>query len=162
MVFPNVDTIDTGKQTLGTQFSLSEPCALNNVWFYSPSYAVDLPASTQIWDATTQTLVSGTNLTAAWSGAVSSGWVANSYTAKGIVLPAGNYIATVYYGGGNKFYLENRGLLRHVPGQGGARCQRHRQRAAVLALPGERVQSSRREQLLLHRRGQPDVPQDLG
>ncbi len=119
VVFPNVDTIDTGKQTLGTQFSLSEPCVLNNVWFYSPSFAVDLPASTQIWDAATQTLVSGTDLAAAWSGAVGSGWVANSYGAKGITLPAGNYIATVYYGGGNKFYLENRGYFGTYMGKAG-------------------------------------------
>lgn len=113
-IFPpaqNNVTIDTGEQTLGTQFSLSEPCALNNVWLYSPSFAGDLPVSTQIWDATSQSLVSGTDLTASWSGAVSSGWVANSYAEQDIVLPAGNYIATVYYGGGKQFYYEVRGYF---------------------------------------------------
>ena len=118
-VFPTQDNIDTGKQTLGTQFSLSQPCTLNNVWFYSPPFAVDLPVSTQIWDATTQTMVSGTNLTASWSGAVSSGWVANSYNGKGIVLPAGKYIATIYYGGGNKFYMESRGYFGTFVGKAG-------------------------------------------
>lgn len=118
-VFPNVDTIDTGEQTLGTQFSLSEPCTLNNVWFYSPSFAQAMPASTQIWDATTQSLVSGTNLPASWSGGVGSGWVANSYASAGIVLAAGNYIATVYYGGGQKFYLENRGYFGTYMGNAG-------------------------------------------
>jgi hypothetical protein len=118
-VFPTQLTIDTQAQTMGTQFSLAQPCTLDNVWFYSPPFAVDLPASTQIWDATTKALVSGTNRTASWSGAVASGWVANSYASAGIVLPAGNYIATVYYGGGNVFYLESRGYFGSYQGNTG-------------------------------------------
>ena len=118
-VFPNQSTIDTQAQTMGTQFTLSQACTLNNVWFYSPSFAADLPASTQIWNATTQTLVSGTNLTASWSGALGSGWVANSYASAGIVLPAGNYIATIYYGGGKVFYLESRGYFGAYQGHAG-------------------------------------------
>jgi hypothetical protein len=110
-VFPYQPTIDTQAQTVGTQFSLSQPCALDNVWFYSALFAQDLPASTQIWDATTQTLVAGTNMPASWSGALASGWVANSYANAGIVLPAGKYIATVYYGGGKVFYMESRGYF---------------------------------------------------
>ena len=50
-VFPTQATIDTQAQTMGTQFTLSEPCTVNNVWFYSPPFAEALPASTQIWDA---------------------------------------------------------------------------------------------------------------
>ena len=121
-IFPlaqNDVTIDTGAQTTGTQFSLSEACTLNNVWLYSPSFAGDLPASTQIWDASTRALVSGTDLTAAWSGPVGSGWVANSYAAQNIVLPAGNYIATIYYGGGQKFYYETRGYFGTFQGAAG-------------------------------------------
>jgi hypothetical protein len=118
-VFPTQPTIDTQAQTVGTQFSLSEPGALNNVWFYSPPFAQDLPASTQIWDASTQAMVSGTNLTASWSGAVASGWVANSYGGADIVLPAGNYIATIYYGGGKVFYMESRGYFGSFQGNAG-------------------------------------------
>ena len=118
-VFPTQATIDTQAQTMGTQFTLSEPCAVDNVWFYSPPFAQDLPASTQIWDATTQALVSGTSLTASWSGGVASGWVANSYGSAGIVLPAGNYIATVYYGGGKVFYMESRGYFGSFLGNTG-------------------------------------------
>ena len=110
-MFPTQATIDTQAQTMGTQFSLSESCTVNNVWFYSPPFADALPASTQIWNASTQSLVSGTNLTASWSGALASGWVTNSYGSAGIVLPAGNYIATVYYGGGQVFYMESRGYF---------------------------------------------------
>ena len=118
-VFPLQTTIDTQAQTMGTQFALSQPCDLNNVWFYSPSFAQALPASTQIWDAGTQTLVSGTNMTASWSGAVASGWVANSYSSAGIVLPAGNYIATIFYGGGKVFYEESRGYFGSYQGSSG-------------------------------------------
>ena len=53
-VFPTQATIDTQAQTMGTQFSLSESCTVNNVWFYSPPFADALPASTQIWNASTQ------------------------------------------------------------------------------------------------------------
>jgi hypothetical protein len=118
-VFPTQATIDTQAQTIGTQFSLSQPCTLDNVWFYSPPFAQDLPASTQIWNASTQSLVSGTNLTASWSGGLASGWVANSYSKAGIVLPAGKYIATIYYGGGKVFYMESRGYFGSFLGQAG-------------------------------------------
>jgi len=114
--FPNVTdgiglSIDTGTQTMGTQSSLSEPCTLDNVWLYSPAGVSGLPASTQIWDANTQALVPGTNLAASWSGASGSGWIANPYAGAGIVLPAGNYIATVYNDSGQEFYTETRGYF---------------------------------------------------
>jgi hypothetical protein len=118
-VFPTQPTIDTGEQTLGTQFTLSEPCAVDNIWFYSAPFAEDLPTSTQIWDAATQTLVSGTGLTASWSGGVASGWVSNSYASAGIVLPTGNYIATIYYSGGKVFYMESRGYFGSFEGNPG-------------------------------------------
>jgi Domain of unknown function (DUF4082) len=118
-VFPTQPTIDTQAQTVGTQFSVSEPCTLDNVWFYSGPFAQDLPTSTQIWDASTQALVSGTDLTASWSAGVASGWVANSYSSADIVLPAGNYIASVYYGGGKVFYMESRGYFGSFLGNAG-------------------------------------------
>jgi hypothetical protein len=104
---------------MGTQFTLSEACTVDNIWFYSPPFAQALPASTQIWNSTTQALVSGTDLTAAWTGGVASGWVANSYGSAGIVLPAGNYIATVFYGGGDVFYMESRGYFGSHLGNAG-------------------------------------------
>src|SRR3974390_2583458 len=84
-----------GTQTTGTMFSLSQPCLLNNVWLYSPAGVTGLPASTQIWDTATQSLVPGTNVAATWSGMAGGGWIANGYSALGIVLPAGLYIARV-------------------------------------------------------------------
>jgi hypothetical protein len=114
--FPNVTngiavSNDTFTQTMGTQFSLSQPCTLDNVWLYSPLGVSALPASTQIWNVNTQVLVPGTDLAASWSGAVGSGWIANSYAGLGIVLPAGNYIATVFNDSGEQFYLETRGYF---------------------------------------------------
>ena len=160
--FPTVTTIDTQQQTMGNQFSLSEPCTLNNVWFYSPPFAQDLPASTQIWDATTQTLVSGTNLQASWSGGIGSGWVANSYAATGIVLPAGNYIATIYYGGGKVLYLENRGYYGTYMSAVGPAVNGLTNGPLSAPAQAVGVQSPWREQLLSRGRPRSDVSQGLG
>ena len=61
-------SIDTFTQTTGTMFSLSSRARLDNIWFYSPAGVSGAAASTQIWNANTQTLVPGTNLAASWSG----------------------------------------------------------------------------------------------
>ena len=45
--------------------------------------------------------------------------MANSYGNAGIVLPAGNYIATIYYGGGKVFYMESRGYFGSFLGDAG-------------------------------------------
>jgi hypothetical protein len=102
---------DAGTQTMGTIFSLSQPCQLDNVWLYSPAGVGGLPASTQIWNTATESLVPGTGLTAAWSGPAGSGWIANSYGALDIVLPAGLYIATVFNNSGKTFYTETQGYF---------------------------------------------------
>lgn len=115
---------DTLEQTMGTQFVLSESCALNAVWFYSPSWATIIPAGlptqSQVWDATTGKIVAQ-NTTSNWKNpaggtALGSGWVYDSYT--GVTLPAGKYIASIYYPGlGNGispqqgFYAENKGYF---------------------------------------------------
>jgi hypothetical protein len=112
---------DTLEQTMGTMFVLSEPCTLNAVWFYSPSWATIIPAGlptqSQVWDATTGKIVAQ-NTTAKWSGATGSGWVSDSYASQDITLPAGTYISTIYYPGyGNGvspqqgFYAENKGYF---------------------------------------------------
>jgi hypothetical protein len=124
-VYAVEQTIDTEEQTMGTQFALSEACTLNNVWFYSPSFAAALPTRTQIWDISDYSnpkIVAGTDIAASWvsatsSTALGSGWVANSYAGLNITLPAGHYVATIYYAGGGVgatgsiFYLENRGYF---------------------------------------------------
>jgi len=90
---------------MGTEFLLSGPCTLDNIWFYSPPGAGVLPSRTAIWDVSTKAVVAGTdNTSPTWSGAAGSGWVACPYN--GVTLPRGDYKTTVYYGGGSDFYEE--------------------------------------------------------
>jgi hypothetical protein len=119
--YPNIPgqvSNDTGQQTFGTEFLLSGPCALNNIWFYSPPGVSVLPSRCAIWNVATQTVVAGTDhTTPSWSGPAGSGWVASAYS--GVTLPAGDYKATVYYGGGQKFYLETVNYFSSGPGANG-------------------------------------------
>jgi hypothetical protein len=108
-MWPNYPTLpgsldsDVAAYTLATEFGLSVPCALNNIWFYSASGATVLPTRCAIWDVSSQTEVTGTdNSSPAWSGVAGSGWVACSYS--GVPLPAGDYKVAVYYGGGSPWY----------------------------------------------------------
>jgi Domain of unknown function (DUF4082) len=115
---PGSVSIDTGQQTFGTEFKLSQPCMLDNIWFYSPPGVSVLPSRCGIWDVSSQAVVSGTdNTSPSWSGAAGSGWVACAYS--GVTLPAGEYKTSVYYGGGSKFYQENIDYFSSGPGGGG-------------------------------------------
>ncbi len=105
-VIPGAHAIDTNQQSTGTQFFLSEPCTVDNIWFYSPPGVTVLPTECGIWDVATQQMVAGTsNTSPSWSGAAGSGWVACAYS--GVTLPAGNYKVTIYSPGGTPFYQEN-------------------------------------------------------
>ena len=80
--------------TLATEFKLSAACTLDNIWFYSPPGAAQLPSACGIWKVSSQTLVSGTEETSPhWSGVAGSGWVACSYNQ--VTLPAGDYKVAV-------------------------------------------------------------------
>jgi hypothetical protein len=113
-VIPGSISIDTGQQTTGTEFWLSESCTLDNIWFYSPPGAAVLPSRCGIFSVATQTEVSGTdNSSPSWlvpGGAQASagvGWVYCSYSSAGVTLPAGKYKTCIYSGGGSEFYQEN-------------------------------------------------------
>ena len=113
---------DTFQETSGTEFRLSEPCTLNNIWFYSPPGVTVLPSRCAIWNCATQTLVASTdNATPAWSGNAGSGWVACAYN--GVVLPAGEYKTSIYSGGGTgdafRYYQENAYYFSSGPGANG-------------------------------------------
>jgi hypothetical protein len=113
-LWPNYPTIpptsndDDLAQTFGTEFLLSEPCALNNIWYYSPPAVSPpaLPTICAIWDVKTQQVVSDTqNNSPVWSGVAGNGWVACSYS--GVTLPPGDYKVTVFTpGGSDNFYQE--------------------------------------------------------
>jgi hypothetical protein len=89
--------------TLGTEFSLSEACTLDRIWFYSPSGVTQLPTACGIWDVSTASLVAGTdNTSPSWSGEAGSGWVYCDYTSSGVTLAAGtNYKVAVCNGAGS-------------------------------------------------------------
>lgn len=103
---PPTTNADDLEQTMGTEFSLSEPCALDNIWFYSPPDSTQLPTRCGIWNVGTHEVVSGTdNNSPSWSGPAASGWISCSYF--GVTLPAGDYKVTVYTpGGSGNFYQE--------------------------------------------------------
>jgi hypothetical protein len=58
---PSTTNDDDLEQTFGTEFSLSEPCMLNNIWYYSPPSVspAALPTICAIWNIHTQQVVSG-------------------------------------------------------------------------------------------------------
>ncbi len=96
---------DTNKGTMGTEFTLSHACTLDKIWFYSPPGVSALPGGCMIWDVPTQQIVAGTqNMAPSWSGSVGSGWVSCAYS--GVTLPPGDYLTSVYFGGGQTFYTE--------------------------------------------------------
>jgi hypothetical protein len=96
---------DMNQETMGTEFTLSSGCTLNRIWFYSPPGVSVLPDGCMIWDIATQQMVPGTkNLSPPWSAGPGSGWVSCAYN--GVTLPAGDYVTSVYYGGGQRFYVE--------------------------------------------------------
>ncbi len=120
-IWPNLPIVpggisnDTGQQTFGTEFWLSQSCALNNIWYWSPPGVTVQPSRCGIFSVATQTEVSGTdNSSPSWSGAAGSGWVSCSYS--GIVLPAGKYKVCVYTGGGSKVYQEDVDYFGSGPG----------------------------------------------
>lgn len=113
---------DTNEQSQGTEFWLSTDCALNKIWFWSPTKnaaagtpaAALLPGACAIFDIATQEIVEGTlqgmagqnpttmpnwTNTAGKPAKPGDGWVYAPY--EGITLPAGKYKTAVYcYGGG--------------------------------------------------------------
>ena len=110
---------DTTGYTLATEFQLSKPCTLDNIWYYSAAGAVALPTRCAIWNVSSQSEVSGTdNTSPAWSGAAGSGWVACAYS--GVTLPPGDYKVAVFNGGGSEWYQATNGYwATGGPGAGG-------------------------------------------
>lgn len=88
--------------TLGTQFSLTQDCALNAIWWYSYSSALALPSICGIWDIATQSLVTEDGAPA-WTdpgggnAVAGDGWVFCDFTAAAVTLLPGNpYYVSVY------------------------------------------------------------------
>ena len=100
---PGSATSETTGYTLATEVRLSAACSLDNIWFYSPAGSTALPSLCAIWNVSSQAVVPGTlNNSPAWSGAAGSGWVSCAYS--DLTLPAGDYKAAVFYGGGATWF----------------------------------------------------------
>jgi hypothetical protein len=95
---------DAGPQTsadsavnyvVATEVHFSQPCILNNIWYYSPPGVNQLATECGIWDISTQELVAG-GTSPSWSGPAGSGWISCAFT--GVTLPVGEYKVAVYNG----------------------------------------------------------------
>jgi hypothetical protein len=80
--------------TVATEIHLSEACALDNVWYYSPPGAGQIATRADVWSIGSQTFVAAIT-SPTWSGAAGSGWVSAAFPA-GTVLPAGSYKVSVH------------------------------------------------------------------
>lgn len=107
-LYPNkidANSVTTNDASVGyviaTEFRLSQPCALNKIWYYSPSGTTQLATSCRIWSiqgANAGTSIV-TNTSPSWSGAAASGWVSCFFS--GVILPAGAYKVSVYNDAGS-------------------------------------------------------------
>lgn len=84
--------------TLGMEFSLSQACTINNVWFYSPSGVTQLPTEIGVYQVSGTTLVAS-NSSPSWSGVAGSGWISAALT--GSLSASTNYKAVVLNGAGS-------------------------------------------------------------
>jgi hypothetical protein len=113
-VIPGQTSNDAGQQTTATEFWLSETCTVNNIWFWSPPGAVNLPSRCAVFDVASKEVVAGSdNTSPQWllpggaAAAAGDGWIACSYANAGLTLPAGKYKTAIYSGGGGLFYQED-------------------------------------------------------
>ncbi len=103
-LYPNMNdaagyTNDTANNfTLGMEFSLSQACTINNVWFYSPTGVTQLPTEIGIYQVSNTTLVAS-NSSPTWSGAAGSGWMSAALT--GSLAASTNYKLVVLNGAGS-------------------------------------------------------------
>lgn len=108
---------DDGPLTLGIQFSVSQPCTLNALWFSSPAGSTALPGTIALYTVTGGTLVHSE--TASWSGAAGSGWVRAPFTSRPSLSPGVNYVAAVFYSGAAGFYNGTNNYWSSGAGAGG-------------------------------------------
>ena len=83
---------------VATEVDLSQSCALNKIWYYSPPNTTQLATECGVWDISTGKLVA-TNESPSWSGAAGSGWVSCAFP--GQILAVGKYRVAVYNGAAN-------------------------------------------------------------
>lgn len=87
--------------TLGMEFSLSQACSVNNIWFYSPPGVTQLPTGIGIYEVSGQSLVAS-NSSPSWTlpggGAASAGGGWMKAALSGTLSASVNYKAAVVNG----------------------------------------------------------------
>ena len=112
-------TDDSNGYTIATEFTLSQPCHLNAIWWYSPAGAADLPTRCLIWDTGSQLAVAGTdNPSPSWSGAAGAGWIKVPYDGS-VILPAGSYKTSVFHPALGNHWFSDVADYWHTAGGGG-------------------------------------------
>jgi hypothetical protein len=92
---PETEPDSAVNYVVATEIHLSQSCALDNIWYYSPP-GVNQPATEcGVWDIGTQKLVAE-SASPQWSGPAGSGWISCAFT--DVSLPAGKYKVAVYNG----------------------------------------------------------------
>jgi hypothetical protein len=94
----NTVTDTASNFTLGVEFSLSQACAIDNIWFYSAPGLTQLPTGIGVYNVSTQTLTAS-SASPSWSGSAGSGWV--SAALSGTLAASTNYKAVVVNGAGS-------------------------------------------------------------
>jgi hypothetical protein len=92
---PQTDPDSPVNYVVATEIHLSQSCALDKIWYYSPPSVTQLATECGIWQISDQELVVQ-NASPSWSGTAGSGWISCTFT--GVVLPAGQYKVAVYNG----------------------------------------------------------------
>ncbi len=103
-VWPNMTdagnwTLDTANNfTLGMEFTLTQACTINNVWFYSPATVTQLPTAVGVYQVSGAALVAS-NSSPSWSGIAGSGWISAPLT--GTLSAGTSYKVAVLNGAGS-------------------------------------------------------------
>lgn len=94
----------TVNYTIATEIHLTQPCALNNIWYYSPASSTELATEADVWSIATGLQVA-TIAAPVWltpsggAGSPAAGWLKAAF-AGGLTLPAGSYRVSVYSANG--------------------------------------------------------------
>lgn len=111
--------------TLATQFTLTRPCTLGGIWWYSYASATALPSVCGVWDVGTQAAVTedfAPSWTAGGGVAVAgAGWVFCDFSGAGVGLEAGPQYAVAVFqpAAGVPWWCTEAGYWTVGPGRAG-------------------------------------------
>jgi hypothetical protein len=97
--------IDNTDYTFGVQFQVSQAMTLTAIWWYSITGAVSLPDFIALYGVTGQNLIHSES--AAWSGAVATGWVRAQFASPPSLTASVSYKGCVGNDHGNGNWYSN-------------------------------------------------------